>query len=260
MREDDALDADLTEVGRDQARRAHQLHFASHNKRCDTPTPQFDYVVSSPLSRAIDTADLIYPISLFETLEDADTRKTSTPTPTLMPTRPPRRVCLEYFREINGNLLNGKRRTKTELQHKFPHWDFDLLQSHHDDTWTEEMEPFADAADRGYQGLCWLLQLASSSLSSSSSSLPCILLVSHGGLLRYTMNEHPLVHLADERSKTHPGNSDSKDSKSVGSRFDNCEVRRYCLSWKASSSNSQDGDENDDKEERNHILLTQIDP
>ena len=279
MREDDALDADLTEVGRDQARRAHQLHFASHSTAYDGPTPSFDYVVSSPLSRAIDTADLIYPVSSSDTLdEEANTRIESTPAPT--PTKPPRRVCLEAFREINGNLLNGKRRTKTELRQKFPHWDFGLLKSHHDDTWTEEMEPLEDAAERGYQGLCWLLQLSSSSSpasssssSSSSSSLPSILLVSHGGLLRYTMNEHPLVHLADERSKVHHDNSDSKQYyKSVGSRFDNCEVRHYRLSWKEGSSSDttvcdgeringqHDGNEQNVLQERNHILLTQIDP
>jgi broad specificity phosphatase PhoE len=253
MREDDALDADLTELGRDQARQCNAQFFY---QRYSSP---FKYIVSSPLSRALETADLIYP-----------------PSAQLSSCR---RVCLEDFREINGNLLNGQRRTKSELRTKFPHWDFDLIRSHHDDTWTEEMEPTNDAAERGYRGLCWLLGLACNDhdvvvaaadifndqqtsevnvVDTTDGDSLHVLLVSHGGLLRYTMNDHPLVHLSDEREDA---KQDLDGYKSVGSRFDNCEVRRYRLSWKSdddSNEKNMDGEKNRDVQ-RNPILLTQID-
>ena len=77
-----------------------------------------------------------------------------------------------------------------------------------------------------------------------------ILLVSHGGILRYMMNTHPLITLQDERT-----NSKGDGQKPVESRFDNCEVRRYQLDW---NTPVVDDDDSENKERRS-ILLTQID-
>lgn len=175
MREDDVLDAGLTALGREQAK---SIQFKDKD---------ISLVVSSPLSRALETADLVYPMQ-------------------------GQRVCCEVFREVNGELLNGKRRTKTELENFFPNWNFEDLEADHDHLWTPKMEDFHDVAERGYQGLCWLLDRPEDA----------IMLVCHGGILRYTMNLHPSVTLVDKRTS---------GDKEIQSRFDNCEVRRYILSW-----------------------------
>ena len=198
MREDDVLDAELTSLGRKQA--------SSAMLQIDV-----DLVVSSPLSRALETADLIHPPS-------------SSP-----------RVCCEAFREVNGDMLNAKRLSKTLLEDKFPAWDFQDLKTDHDGLWTSDMEKFEDTAERGYQGLSWLMDRKEDS----------ILLVSHGGILRYMMNIHPLVSLRDDRK--------NPNGKTVESRFDNCEGRQYILSW----NDDERARKSDD--ERRKILLTQVD-
>jgi broad specificity phosphatase PhoE len=209
MRQDDALDADLTPLGREQA------------KSVQIPdNHSIDLVVSSPLSRALETADLGHPMSQ-------------------------RRVCCESFREIWGDMLCAKRRTKTELEQKFPAWNFQDLQAEHDHLWSPQMEDAQDAAERGYQGLCWLMDRPEDS----------ILLVCHGGILNYMMNQHPLIALKDERT--------SRD-KAVESRFDNCEVRRYTLSWNEEDNNDDDVQEPSRKDtaingNRRAVFLTQVD-
>jgi broad specificity phosphatase PhoE len=233
MRQDDALDAELTTVGRQQAQEAANLVVSSISATTST-----DYlVVSSPLSRALETADLV-----------------------LSPEQAPRRVSCELFREVNGNMLCAQRRTRTELVQKFAHWNFDQLQQDHDHLWTPEMESFEDSAERGYQGLRWLMDRPEDD----------IVVVSHGGILRYTMNIHPLVSLQDERNNkgststsTSPSTSSTVDIllKPVEARFENCEVRRYVLSWKEEEDESKESCANNEKGEdgRRPIVLTQID-
>lgn len=217
MREDDALDADLTELGKDQARQCHRDHFVVEG---ETNPLGIDLVVASCLSRTMDTADLVFPN---------------------VPGIP--RISIDKFREVNGNLLNGKRRTKSELVERHPDWNFDSLATQEDNSWTPEMEKYEDAAERGYQGLVELLK----GETSSSKGCDTILLVCHGGILRYAMNLHPLVDLADERT------TQDATTKSVESRFDNCELRKYRLSWKDDTSEEiSDGS-------RRPILLTQLD-
>lgn len=191
MRQDDVLDATLTPLGREQAQAA---RLSSH----------VDLVVSSSLSRALQTADHVHPY-------------------------PVTRVSLEQFREISGDLLNAKRRTKKELKQDFPNWDLDQIQEEEDTLWTPVMENLEAAAERGYLGFQWLLKRPEST----------ILLVSHGGILRYTMNDHPMVVLRDERTQV---------GKAVEARFDNCETRRYRLEWQP-----------DTEGDRRPIILTQID-
>ena len=101
MREDDAFDSPLTELGENQAMQASKdLRQALYN---------IDMIVSSPLSRALRTADLVLPPELF-----VDSTK-------------PRRVCVEELREINGSFLNAKRRPRSELEYRFPHWNFEHI-------------------------------------------------------------------------------------------------------------------------------------
>merc|ERR1712232_1208540 len=110
-----------------------------------------------------------------------------------------------------------------------------------DESWTpNELEKFEDAAERGYRGLVKLLMLPSESSASSEkeeegqlNKVETILLICHGGILRFMMNMHPLVLLRDERTSNHTaddGELEQKERKSIESRFDNCELRKYRLS------------------------------
>ena len=83
MREDDAFDAPLTKVGIEQAKNLSESNNIITGKR--DMLPEVDLVVSSPLSRAIDTAMLVFP------------RECKT-----VPF-----VCIESIRERNGLLLSS---------------------------------------------------------------------------------------------------------------------------------------------------------
>lgn len=191
MRRDDALDAPLTRLGVEQA----------HNVRLPVVP---DVVVASPLSRALQTADGACP-----TCE--------------------RRICYEGFREINGWLLNAKRRTKTELEMMFPKWDFGLLETETDVLWGPELEDERACGERGYEGLKWLARHFEDDTS--------ILLVVHGGLLSFTLQLEPHVILRDGRS------SGQQELRLLSARFSNCELRRYELKL----------------EDQEQVILTEVD-
>jgi broad specificity phosphatase PhoE len=139
------------------------------------------------------------------------------------------------------------------LQERFKHWNFENLQSDEDDLWTIDMEDFDATAERGYRGLSWLLQ---------QQQHERILLVSHGGILRYLMNRHDFIQLQDSRTT-----SDNNDKKDINARFDNCEVRKFLLSWKEEEGDDDDDDNEETSEtecatnnpNRRTIILTQID-
>jgi broad specificity phosphatase PhoE len=262
MRQDDAWDADLTDLGRRQAKKCRDDHFSvrddNNNIVSNNNNPLgVDLVIGSSLSRTMDTADVVFP-----------------------PDEQIPRISLEYFREVNGHFLNGKRRNKKELNSKFPHWNFDSLTTEEDESWTPDIEKYEDVAERGYLGLVALLtgrynnnddddddddNESKSKITSSNENYNNILLACHGGILRYVMTIHPLVHLSDERTK----NTSSDNNKSVESRFDNCEFRKYRLSWKEDSDLDSDGNVDDDAEKkteddrqgttRRAIVLTQLD-
>ncbi len=192
MQQDDAYDAELTSLGERQAKDAGLEGIFEKNRLA---LGSVDMVVSSPLSRALRTADLVH-----------SARTTSSPSP--------RRICVENFREINGKLLNAQRRPRKELETLFPHWDFSHIPAT-DETWTEELETRRDCSERGYRGLLWVMQQKEDN----------ILLVCHGGLLNYMMNDHPKVVLVDGRR------SEEDDlTRPVGERFGNCELREFIVS------------------------------
>lgn len=198
MRQDDSLDSPLTELGHEQAANVYRMH--SHLLR-----PEL--VVSSPLSRALQTANGALPPDRFSQSL---------------------RVVYEGFREINGVLKNAQRRSRTELRQRFPDWNFDLLTDENDQDWDEEtLESYDDCKERGFQGLKWIYH---------ERPETSILLVAHGGILRYTMQEHDQVVVQDGRTE--------KSDRLADARFGNCELRRYQVSW----------DEN-----KGNIILTEID-
>mmetsp|Transcript_61881 Transcript_61881/g.166365 ORF Transcript_61881/g.166365 Transcript_61881/m.166365 type:complete len:237 (-) Transcript_61881:252-962(-) len=161
MREDDAPDAELTPLGRGQAEEV-RARIAG--------TAAFvgiDLVCASTLSRALETADLIFP-------------------PEAAPEIP--RVPLDDLREISGLLTNAKRRSRTELEAKFQGggWQFSALATEHDELWTpEELEPHAQVAERGYRALKWIWQRRERN----------VLVVAHGGIYHFLFKSpgHPCV-------------------------------------------------------------------
>lgn len=207
MRQDDAFDAPLTELGENQAREGAE--------RYRHALQGVDLVVSSPLSRALRTADLTLPPPPHPSVDgngdcdgsggDGDEKDGH-----------PRRVCVEDFREINGWLINAKRRDRSDLEDKFrPPWDFAGLTTETDEAWTETLETESSAAERGYRGMLWL----------SEREEERILVVCHGGILRFMMNQHPHIKLEDERT------CGGADERGVGGRFGNCELREFVVRW-----------------------------
>ena len=201
MELDDAFDAELTELGESQAKTAGGQYFLN----------DVDLVVSSPLSRALKTADLVHPPS---DVLDA-TKK--------------RRIAIEHFREINGKLLNAQRRPRDDLIKKFPNWCFKSIPEQ-DESWTEELETREDCSKRGYRGLLWVLQQPEEN----------VLLVGHGGLLNYTMNDHANVVLVDGRRQSNKGNECDDELRCITKRFGNCELREFIITaWDAACDDSE---------------------
>mmetsp|Transcript_56113 Transcript_56113/g.119313 ORF Transcript_56113/g.119313 Transcript_56113/m.119313 type:complete len:342 (-) Transcript_56113:32-1057(-) len=208
MLEDDQFDSALTELGEAQALEAGRRKHVRHALR------DVEMVVSSPLSRALRTADLVHPLS--------DTvRSTAQSTP--------KRVCVEDFREINGKLLNARRLPRSDLEASFPHWCFEQIPDL-DESWTEELETRDACSERGYRGLLWIMRRCEKN----------VLLVCHGGLLNYTMNSNSNVVLVDGR-KAH-----GDRERCVTKRFGNCELREYVMTtWKRATLDEQKNGEDE---------------
>jgi broad specificity phosphatase PhoE len=204
MREDDAFDAPLTPKGIQQAITARTENSLKLNG--------VQLVVSSPLSRALCTADLaIHPKHAHDdddgndTVVDDDSNTNNTTTVTGATNR----ICIEEFREINGWLLNAKRRAKQDLISTFhPSWNFHQLTAQ-DEAWTTTLESEHTCAERCYQGLLFLLK---------ERVEERILTVAHGGLLKFVMVHHRNVVVVDGREEGEK-------------RFGNCELREYEVEW-----------------------------
>jgi broad specificity phosphatase PhoE len=208
MHEDDCLDAPLTDLGKEQAKAVRLPVYP-------------DLVVASPLSRALATADLALLAAKNIDINSHHNDAAAIPHVKMAPPY----LCHEGFREINGWLLNAKRKSRAELQELFPHWDFTDLSSDHDALWGPELEDEESCGERGYQGLRRLI---------SERPEESILLVVHGGLLSFTMH-HPQVEVRDERFT---------QERCCRARFSNCELRKYTV---------ETGQEN------GNIILTELD-
>jgi broad specificity phosphatase PhoE len=214
MRQDDSLDAELTALGREQARTVFETHSSNQHFR------RIDLVVSSPLSRTMQTADLAVPLEIASN-----------------------RVLFEDFREINGWLLNAQRRSLSEIRKNFPQWNTEHMEHEEDILWTPELESNDSCAERGYQGLQWVLGRPENK----------ILVCAHGGILKQVMADHAMVQVMDGRKSTMTNtdsetkDADAKAPRLADERFDNCELRRYRIQW-----DSSEGDEK-------RIVLTEVD-
>jgi broad specificity phosphatase PhoE len=224
MQADDVLDAPLTKVGHSQGQAVYDQY--SHYYR-----DRIQVVVSSPLTRALQTANLALPPTSLSSSSSSSS---------------PRRVCLESIREINGWLLNAKRRPKSQLKLEFPHWEFHRIEDEEDGTWTaDSLESESDCGERGYQSMLALLQ-----------DIPetRILLVAHGGILRFLMSQHDRVSVADGRTQNGATGRPEPDA-----RFDNCELRRYRLEALSGCDSHGQATENEKDGGRPRLVLTQVD-
>ena len=169
------------------------------------------FLSQSPLSRALKTADLVHP-------------------PPSTTDSLPRRVCIEQFREINGQLLNAKRRPTSELQSLYPHWCFQQIPPT-DTSWSPTLENRDACGERGYRGLLWIMQQCEKN----------VLLVCHGGLLNLTMNSNSKVVLIDGRDTKvtdSNGGESEEDHRCITKRFGNCELREFVVTvWDSSNGN-----------------------
>ena len=250
MRQDDHLDAPLTKLGIEQAKEG--------NVQYGHLLQDAELVVSSPLSRAVQTADTIVPPS--RTSKEANA--THSPTGSESTTDhastcrsfvtssstevAPKRLVLESLREINGWLLNAKRRSRSDLEKDFPTWDFSELEDEEDSLWTEELETQPDCAERGYLSLLSLVKRPEQKM----------VVVAHGGLLRFTMNMHPRVGVRDGRNGSKA--DDAAEIRCSKSRFGNCEVRAYELDLVFDKEASLEGDI-DLHTIRPNVVLTEVD-
>lgn len=218
MKEDDVLDATLTPLGVEQAKGV------MRDKLLASKLRSLDLIISSPLSRALQTANFVLPPPSYERKMTNDDKICSNNENVIVKDsdincskQKPSRICLNEFREINGWCLNAKRRNKSELKELFPSWDFQYI-SEYDDDWTESLESQKDCGERGYKGLLWITKRQEYN----------VLVACHGGLLRFLTVDHPNVKLADSRT-IHC--SDNGKKRSISDRFENCEVREYMMSW-----------------------------
>ena len=183
MKDDDAFDAALTDLGRSQAAAC------GASPACQDAQSTVQLIAASPLSRALDTADLAFPCS------------TTTPPP-------PPRVCCENLREISGYLLNGKRRPRIELRERYPQWDFSALETEEDELWSATLETDEAARERAYRAVRWAWERPEQELA----------LVAHGGLFMLCFDhQHPGLQVV------------SSSTGAASKRFGNCELRTFRL-------------------------------
>jgi len=205
-KEDDILDAPLTESGEAQA-----LGCILTNKKIADRLQTIDLVVASPLSRTLHTADLVVNTAV----KQSDSNKE------------PKRICLEHFRELHGIFLNTKRSDRTILADIYCKWDLSPLESEEDRMWTANvLEEVASCSERGYQGLLLLMRQMEED----------IMVVTHGALLMALMI-HSNIRLMDRRLS---------QNRSAASPFGNAELREFVISCSlpSNSTNCPYSDEN----------------
>eukprot|EP00520_Triparma_pacifica_P013534 CAMPEP_0118658006 /NCGR_PEP_ID=MMETSP0785-20121206/14327_1 /TAXON_ID=91992 /ORGANISM="Bolidomonas pacifica, Strain CCMP 1866" /LENGTH=189 /DNA_ID=CAMNT_0006550973 /DNA_START=23 /DNA_END=592 /DNA_ORIENTATION=+ len=158
MKEDDSLDAALTKEGVRQAKEA--------GEKCSLASSTLQLIVSSPLSRCLDTADLFFPgVSCSK-------------------------VVLEEVREINGLLLNGQRRKKSVLAERYPEWDFSRITNEEDSDWSpDELEDDESVVKRGLKALNFIWEREETEIA----------VVAHGGWFRKVLGMGVVVEGGVER-------------------------------------------------------------
>ncbi|CAF1192489.1 unnamed protein product [Didymodactylos carnosus] len=160
---DDYLDAQLTDLGNKQAEIL--LNYVQDGVENDGL--KIDYVVVSPLSRAIQTAlDGVYPALINNNkIKSIDSASKNQSVPI---------VAFEYARETIGRHTCDKRNSKTILQQRFSSVNFDYLLDEEDALWTQMRETYAQEILRAGKLLKILFELPYKNIA----------VVAHSGILR----------------------------------------------------------------------------
>lgn len=156
-------DARLSRRGRKQASALKEL--LAKRPSGGRPFTAFDLVVTSPLTRACETAQIVF----------GDTPGTYGGEVI----SPPRIVVREECRERFGKYVCDSRRTGTLLQEEFPSFDFTSFDADADILHGDERESFVDVQDRALRLLQWL----------SARPERCVAVVTHSELLTHLFGQ-----------------------------------------------------------------------
>lgn len=157
------FDARLTAKG---ARQAEKLRDMLANRPSGgRPFTAFDLVIVSPLTRACETAEIVFGKTPGEYGGIA------------MP--PPRVLVREECRERYGRYVCDGRRTRVELQREFPSFDFSELPCDEDVFYTDERETAVEVQARALRLLEWL----------SARPERCVAVVTHAEFLRHLFGQ-----------------------------------------------------------------------
>jgi len=172
------FDAELTSVG---IKQADGLKF----QLVDNMKPEI--VVVSPLTRALQTATIA-----FHQVNEDSSHSFSPPL-----------IALEEIREHFGERPCDKRSAVRNLKQRFPHVNFDLIETDEDTLWQEERESTFALSQRAKRFFEWIQQRKET----------CIAVVTHGGFLSAFL---PLV-------------LDPQDMENQNFRMKNAEVRTFVV-------------------------------
>ena len=153
------FDARLTSKGQKQAQKLRQM--LAKRPSGGRPFTAFDLVLVSPLTRACETANIIFG----ESPGTFGGQKIP----------PPHIVVWEELRERYGRYVCDARRTKSELAAEFPTYDFSELEEEQDCCWTDHREAATHVRQRALDLLEGL----------AGTPYRCIAVVTHAEFLRH---------------------------------------------------------------------------
>uniref|UniRef100_A0A7S3P5N3 Uncharacterized protein n=1 Tax=Amphora coffeiformis TaxID=265554 RepID=A0A7S3P5N3_9STRA len=183
-------DARLTAKGAQQAAKLRKM--LSMRPSGGRPFTAFDLVLVSPLTRACETAKIVF--------------GTSPGTYGGEVIRPPRIVVREECRERFGHLVCDGRRTVTELRSEFPAFDFSEMMANADEWYTDTRETGVEIRERSLR----LLEML------AARPERCVAVVTHAEFLRHLFGQ--FTHTLHEQDRS------LLERKSV-----NCELRSVVL-------------------------------
>ena len=156
-------DPSLSRKGAKQARGLRDI--LSRRPSGGRPFTAFDLVVISPLTRACETAQIVFSES------PGEYGGLSVP--------PPHILVMEECRERHGRYVCDGRRKVTELSEEFPRFDFSAMPSEEDLLYGDGRETSMDCRGRAMKLMQWL----------SARPQRCVAVITHSEFLRYLFGQ-----------------------------------------------------------------------
>jgi broad specificity phosphatase PhoE len=167
-------DARLTKKGARQAEKLRDM--LAHRPSGGRPFTAFDLVIVSPLTRALETAEIIFG------------KTPGTYAGVELP--PPRVLVREECRERYGRYVCDGRRSVRELWDEFPMFDFSEMPCDEDRVHTDDREPGVEVRERALRLLEWL----------NARPERCIAVVTHSEFLRHLFGQFGDTLHAEDRT------------------------------------------------------------